>query len=89
MLVSMIAQDPYPGRLFQDAYKILRERFPKEDIKHNPVGGDVFISLPLKEGGSFRAVLTWQQAKYFAYSELTGDDLKHGQLPPHWPKLRR
>jgi len=80
----MDVQDPYPGRLFLDALQTLRERFPEGDIDYHPVGGDVFISLPVK-GGSFRAALSWQQAKYLAYSQLTGDDLKGELFPTDWP----
>jgi hypothetical protein len=66
--------------------RVLRERFPNGGLEHLPAnGGDVFISLPLSDGGSFRAVLTWQQAKYLAYSQLTGDDVREGKFPPDWP----
>ncbi len=81
----MPAKDPYPGRPFKDAVRLLGDRFPKGRLKFSPSNGDVFISLPLLAGGEFRAGLTWQQAKYLAYSQLTGDDLKAGRLPADWP----
>jgi hypothetical protein len=46
----------------------------------------IFITLPLSDGESFRAALTWEQAAYLAHSELTGDALKERRLPPDWPK---
>lgn len=69
-----------------DALQTLKQRFPKGNLDYHPVGGDVFITLPLSDGGSFRAALTWDQAKYLAYTRLTGDDLKAERLPPDWPK---
>jgi len=80
----MTAQDPYPGIHFDEALNALLTRFPDGDIRRES-NGNVFISLPLSDGGSFRAALTWQQAKYLAYSTLTGDDLRYGRLPTDWP----
>ena len=84
-----MAQDPYPGKTFSDTLRTLGERFPKGDINYHPRDGDVFISLPLKAGGSFRAVLTWEQAKYLAFGKETGDDLKVERFPPDWPRSGR
>ena len=78
--------DRYPGRLFEDALRLLGQRFPDGNLDYHPSNGEVFISLPLKDGGTFRAGLTWQQAKYLAYSQLTGDDLKEGRVPADWPQ---
>ncbi len=78
--------DPYPGRPFAETLRSLRERFPDGDLRCEPVGGDVFISLPLRNGEIFRAGLTWRQAKYLACTRLTGDDLKDGHVPADWPK---
>lgn len=63
-----------------------RQRFPEGDLDYSPAGGDVFITLPLSDGGSFRAGLTWQQAKYVAYSQVTSDDLKEKRFSPDWPQ---
>jgi hypothetical protein len=71
---------------FEQSLKQLGERFPNGKIEHHPQGGDVFISLPLKDGGEFRAALTWQQAKYLAVSHMTGDDLRDQRFPEDWPK---
>jgi hypothetical protein len=80
------ARDPRPGRPFTEALHLLDERFPEGNCDHNPSSGEVFISLPLRDGGIFRAGLAWPQAKYLAYSQLVGDDLKDGHLPPDWPR---
>ena len=77
--------DPYPGRPFKDAMRLLRQRFPEGNLRHEQPDGEVLISLPLQDGGTFRAILTWQQAKYLAYSKLTGNDLKDCRFPPNWP----
>jgi hypothetical protein len=82
----MATKDPYPAKTFVEAMHVLGERFPEGNIDHQPTVGDIFISLPLKDGGSFRAVLTWKQAKYLAFGRLTGDDLKSGKFPPDWPR---
>jgi len=81
-------QDPRPGKSFEETLRLLSERFPSSDraVEQN---GDVFITLPLKNGGTFRAGLSWQQAKYLAYSQLTGDDLKAENFPPDWPPGQR
>jgi hypothetical protein len=79
------AKDPRPGRPFTEALRLLDERFPDGNREYEPAGGDVFITLPLKKGGIFRAGITWQQTKYLALSQLTGDDLRDGHLPLDWP----
>jgi hypothetical protein len=81
----MSACDPFPGTTFQEAIKVLWGRFPDGNLEQTPSNGNAFIDLPLSTGGSFRVGLTWQQAKYLAYSELTGDDLKAERLPGDWP----
>jgi len=54
-----MTRDRYAGRPFGDAMRVLCERFPNGGLEHLPAnGGDVFISLPLSDGGTFRAVLT-------------------------------
>lgn len=63
----------------------LRKRFPDGNIDHHPSDGQVFITLPLKDRSESRVGLSWQQAKVLAYSQLTGDGLKDGDLPPDWP----
>jgi hypothetical protein len=70
----------------EDTRDQLSKRFPQGDMKFYPGSGEVSISLPLKDGGTRRFCLTWQQAKYLAYSELTGDDLKERRFPADWPK---
>jgi hypothetical protein len=77
--------DPYPGKTFEQALKVLKERFPDGNIEHHPHPGDVLVSVTLADGGSFRAGLTWQQAKYLAFSQLTGDDLRDQRFPEDWP----
>ena len=77
--------DPHPGKSFEQTLKALSERFPQGNIEHQPQGGDVFISLPLIDGGEFRAALTWQQAKHLAFGLLTGDDLRNQHFPADWP----
>jgi len=71
---------------FNEALVKLKERFPDGNVDHHPVGGDVYITVPVKNGESRRAVLTWQQAKYFATSTMTGDDLFEERFPKDWPK---
>ena len=73
-------------RVFWAEWRALRQRFPDGEIVHRPVGGDVFITIPLSDGESFQAALSWEQAKYLAHSQLTADALKEGRLPPDWPK---
>jgi hypothetical protein len=85
MLMSMAAPDPYPGRRFLDSLKVLSQRFPDGDIDYHPPNGNVFVSLPLENGAEFRVALTWQQAKFLAYSHLTGDDLQAERFPLNWP----
>jgi hypothetical protein len=86
MNTTTLPKDPHPGSQFMDALRLLDERFPEGSREYNPVSGEVFISLPLRDGGTFRAGLSWQQAKHLAYSQLVGDDLKDGLLPPDWPR---
>jgi hypothetical protein len=69
-----------------EALRTLKQRFPEGDLDYRPDGGDVFATLPLSDGGSFRAALKWEQAKYVAYTRLTGDDLKAERFPPDWPR---
>jgi len=49
---------------FLDALQILEALFPNGNIDYYPTTDVVFISLPLIDGGEFRACLTWQQVKY-------------------------
>jgi len=71
---------------FLDAMQLLKAHFPNGNVDYQPSTGDVSISVPLSDGDKLRAGLTWQQAKYLAMSELTGDDLKAGRFPADWPK---
>ena len=88
-LDNMAGQDPYPRQTFSDTLRTLGQRFPNGDVNYHPRDGNVLISLSLKDGGSFRIVLTWQQAKYLAYGQVTGDDLKDERFPPDWPRSGR
>lgn len=76
---------PANATLFEDVLMPLRERFPEAKIKHIVSNGQVFITLPLRDGCEFEAGLTWLQAKYLAHSQISGDELKDGNLPPDWP----
>lgn len=78
---SRLMADPYPGKTFEQALQALKSRYPAGDIDYQPVGGDVFITLPLTDGGEFRAALTWEQAKFVAFGQVTGDELKAEQFP--------
>jgi hypothetical protein len=77
--------DRYRGKDFTDALQALKQRFPEGNLDYHPVGGDVFVTLPLSDGGSFRAALKWEQAKYLAYTRLTSDEVKEDRFPPDWP----
>lgn len=68
-----------------DVLEQLRDRFPNGDLDYHPSSGEVFISLPLKNGGTFRSGLTWRQARYLSCTDLTGDDLKARRFPGDWP----
>jgi hypothetical protein len=82
----MLVQDPHPDIPFLDALAALNARFPNGKIDYQPSTGEIFVSMPLKNGGEFRAALAWQEAKYVAYADLTGDDLKAGAFPEDWPR---
>ena len=79
------ADDQRPGRPFKEALQLLDERFPGGNRHYHPSSGEVFISLPLKNGEVFRVGLTWQQAKYLAHNRLSGDDIKDSRFPADWP----
>jgi hypothetical protein len=79
------AEDPHPTMPFLDAIQMLKALFPNGKIDYHPSSREVFISLPLTDGGEFRAGLIWQQAKYLALSEMTGDDFKSCRFPADWP----
>jgi hypothetical protein len=72
--------------IFDEALLKLKERFPNGDINQTPTGGDVHITVPLRNGETYRPVLTWQQARYVATSTMTGDDLFEERFPEDWPK---
>jgi hypothetical protein len=81
----MPAADPFLSVSNEEAIKKLKVRFPKAVTQGDPSNRSFFIELPLKTGGTFKAMLSWQQVKYLACTELTGDDLKDRKLPDDWP----
>ena len=81
----MDPQDLFPDKTLEQALVKHRERFPEGGLEPIPGIGRCFISLPLKDGGTHLVDLTWQQAKYLAYTDLTGDEVKEGRYPPDWP----
>lgn len=59
--------DRYPGVLFNTALEALYDRFGSAAIRYLPSNGNVFIEMPLVDGGTFHVGLTWQQGKYLAF----------------------
>ena len=78
--------DPFPGTSWADALEQLYRQFGNEHVRVPASNGDVFIDMPLANGGQFHAGLTWQQAKYIAFKALRAEDLRDRKFPPDWPE---
>ena len=82
----MGSPDPVPALAFQEARRLLQERFGERAVQWDDPFGTVTIRFPTMQGSRRLRRFTWRQAKYLAVNPEARQEIMLGRCPKDSPR---